>query len=499
MIGTAVAQYAFSIWTTSIGDRPSEKRVKPARSAKSAVDLGLVTTELGERRLDARDGPRARGRRTDGTARPPWPSLARRVRGARPPRIRTRRVGAARAPGRAAPASGPTASAARSRRTSAGRCVRASAPGTGRRRRGDRTLAPVLAADRDGHDPEGDGHQHVPLPPGRRASSARTRRRSGPPRAARRRRRPTSGSVRRRVAEDPQVAPGGERVQGDADRGEERNASGRLLFEGPVEERHARRARRPPKRSAGARERRGSAFGVEGSSPLGAAELDGGRGGEPGGQEQTDRGRDTKPEFGWSSRTSGVASACSARNPELVISASETRNRRASARRCAASLATRASATLISATTGRAGSATDGAPTHVDARDGEEQDEPGERQREQHAEEPDSRAVLHVSSMDRAARARARRGRDAREPSERTTVLRIVGYGSRAPPGDPRRAIERAWPADRLASRLRIEGSPKTRRRDGARKQRRPVGNPRARETFRRARGEGAALRRAGM
>jgi len=36
-IGTAVAQYAFSIWTTAIGDRPSEKRVKPARSAKSAV------------------------------------------------------------------------------------------------------------------------------------------------------------------------------------------------------------------------------------------------------------------------------------------------------------------------------------------------------------------------------------------------------------------------------------------------------------------------------
>src|SRR4029453_14736723 len=39
----------------------------------------------------------------------------------------------------------------------------------------------------------------------------------------------------------------------------------------------------------------------------------------------------------------------------------------------------------------------------------------------------------------------------------------------------------------------------RTRRRDGARKQRRPVGNPRAREAFRRARGEGAALRRARM
>src|SRR4030095_14499526 len=39
----------------------------------------------------------------------------------------------------------------------------------------------------------------------------------------------------------------------------------------------------------------------------------------------------------------------------------------------------------------------------------------------------------------------------------------------------------------------------RTRRRDGARKQRRPVGNPRAREAFRCARGEGAALRRARM
>jgi hypothetical protein len=43
------------------------------------------------------------------------------------------------------------------------------------------------------------------------------------------------------------------------------------------------------------------------------------------------------------------------------------------------------------------------------------------------------------------------------EPSGAHDPPRIVGYVSRAPPGDPRRAIERTWPADRLASRLRIE------------------------------------------
>ena len=104
-------------------------------------------------------------------------------------------------------------------------------------------------------------------------------------------------------------------------------------------------------------------------------------------------------------------------------------------------------------------------PHDVDARDREEQDEPGEGHREQHADEPDPRAVLHVPSMDRSGATPPPCGgprRTTREPPGAHVRLRIVGYGSRAPPGDPRRAIERASPADRLASRLRIAGSTNT-------------------------------------
>jgi hypothetical protein len=46
----------------------------------------------------------------------------------------------------------------------------------------------------------------------------------------------------------------------------------------------------------------------------------------------------TKPLFGSWTRTSGVARACKARNPALASSANETRNRRTSSRRVAASL-----------------------------------------------------------------------------------------------------------------------------------------------------------------
>ena len=67
-------------------------------------------------------------------------------------------------------------------------------------------------------------------------------------------------------------------------------------------------------------------------------------------------------------------------------------------------------------------------------------------------------------------------------------------------PGILDERIERAWPRDRIASRLRIGPFRRTRRRYGARKQRRPVGNPAERgKRSRRARGEGAALRRARM
>jgi hypothetical protein len=59
-------------------------------------------------------------------------------------------------------------------------------------------------------------------------------------------------------------------------------------------------------------------------------------------------------------------------------------------------------------------------------------------------------------------RARARSGGQGADPSGAHARLRIVGYVSRAPPEDPRRAIERAWPADRLASRLRIGDSTDT-------------------------------------
>jgi len=60
-------------------------------------------------------------------------------------------------------------------------------------------------------------------------------------------------------------------------------------------------------------------------------------------------------------------------------------------------------------------------PHDVDARNGEEQNEPQERQREQHAEEPDPRVVLHVPSMDRrGASSRSRGGRAG--TSERTSA-----------------------------------------------------------------------------
>jgi hypothetical protein len=59
-------------------------------------------------------------------------------------------------------------------------------------------------------------------------------------------------------------------------------------------------------------------------------------------------------------------------------------------------------------------------PHDVDAGDREEQDEPGERQREQHAEEPDPRAVLHVPSKDRSGATRpVRCARDARPDENR--------------------------------------------------------------------------------
>ena len=96
-------------------------------------------------------------------------------------------------------------------------------------------------------------------------------------------------------------------------------------------------------------------------------------------------------------------------------------------------------------------------PLHVDARDGEEQDQPGERQRQQHAEEPELAGgpARFLRRSERGLRARCgSRGRTSSRAHDRP---RIVGYVSRAPPGDPRRAIERTWPADRLASRLRIE------------------------------------------
>jgi hypothetical protein len=57
----------------------------------------------------------------------------------------------------------------------------------------------------------------------------------------------------------------------------------------------------------------------------------------------------TKPAFFFSSRTPGVASACSARKPALVTNARETRNRRASSSRRAASPARYPSTTLSSA------------------------------------------------------------------------------------------------------------------------------------------------------
>ena len=61
-------------------------------------------------------------------------------------------------------------------------------------------------------------------------------------------------------------------------------------------------------------------------------------------------------------------------------------------------------------------------PHDVDARDGQEQGEPDERQRQQRAEEPDPRAVLHVSSMDRRG-AGSRSAREARaRGSERTSA-----------------------------------------------------------------------------
>src|SRR4029453_3424433 len=99
-----------------------------------------------------------------------------------------------------------------------------------------------------------------------------------------------------------------------------------------------------------------------------------------------------------------------------------------------------------------------GLPHDGEARDGEKQGEPGDRQREHHAEDPDPRVVLHVTSVDRSGATRAPARLRARTLRAHVR-LRIVGYGSRAPPGDPRRAIERASPADRLASRLRITGS----------------------------------------
>jgi hypothetical protein len=97
----------------------------------------------------------------------------------------------------------------------------------------------------------------------------------------------------------------------------------------------------------------------------------------------------------------------------------------------------------------------DDVPLDVDARDGESRNSPGSSA-QQHAEEPDSRAVCAISpSMNGGLRARyGSRGRTSSRAHDRP---RIVGYVSRAPPGDPRRAIERTWPADRLASRLRIE------------------------------------------
>jgi len=57
----------------------------------------------------------------------------------------------------------------------------------------------------------------------------------------------------------------------------------------------------------------------------------------------------TKPLFGDSRRTPGVASACRPRKPALARKVSETRKSRASARRRAASLVTTARTTLVSA------------------------------------------------------------------------------------------------------------------------------------------------------
>jgi hypothetical protein len=62
-------------------------------------------------------------------------------------------------------------------------------------------------------------------------------------------------------------------------------------------------------------------------------------------------------------------------------------------------------------------------PLDVDARDGEEKDQPGERQRQQHAEEPSSRAVLHVSSVDPNVVCALDAVREVAYRPERTTAL----------------------------------------------------------------------------
>ena len=86
----------------------------------------------------------------------------------------------------------------------------------------------------------------------------------------------------------------------------------------------------------------------------------------------------------------------------------------------------------------------------------------------------------------------------------------VHGARSARPPPDSRLCISGAARGSSTSDRTGLACGPdrlsptdrivrRTRRRDGARKQRRPVGNPRAREAFRCARGEGAALRRARM